>query len=255
MLSHHTSPGRGFKRLAHRNSHPRDLRISLREQDHKYTINGVAESPISVTTLVYKYFPKFDPDAVIPRMTTNKYQGMTKEQIKQLWEQQGKEAAEKGTALHKFIEDYINGEPVTPTTKEAEYFITFWEDFKTKCPGYKPYRTEWMIYDEDKKVAGCIDYVAQSPTGELVLFDWKRTKELRLSNKYQKGFGCLQHLDNCNYVHYSLQLNMYRHILETKYGHKVARMLLVVLHPNNSTYLVADALDLRDEIAWIWDTL
>ncbi len=38
------------------------------------------------------------------------------------------------------------------------------------------YRTEWIIYGEDERIAGCIDFVARDGRGRLVLFDWQRAK-------------------------------------------------------------------------------
>ena len=44
--------------------------------------------------------------------------------------------------------------------------------------------------------------------------DWKTNKSI-----YQSGFGgtgyrALSHLDDCNYIHYCLQLNVYRRLLD-----------------------------------------
>jgi hypothetical protein len=45
--------------------------------------------------------------------------------------------------------------------------------------------------------------------------------------------ACIQHLPDTNFWHYSLQLNMYKMILETKYNKKVVGLFLVCLHPDN----------------------
>jgi hypothetical protein len=50
--------------------------------------------------------------------------------------------------------------------------------------GLTAYRTEWTIFGEEERIAGSIDFVALKETGELVLFDWKRSKCLR--DKYTK---------------------------------------------------------------------
>ena len=44
---------------------------------------------------------------------------------------------------------------------------------------------------------------------------------------------CVKHLPDSNFWHYSLQLNIYRGILERKYGKKISGLYLVCLHPNN----------------------
>ena len=52
---------------------------------------------------------------------------------------------------------------------EWEYFLQFVGDH----PELKPYRTEWMIYDEDLKLAGSIDMVYENADGTLSIYDWK----------------------------------------------------------------------------------
>ena len=43
----------------------------------------------------------------------------------------------------------------------------------------------------------------------------------------------LTHISDTNYWHYTLQLNIYKFILESKYGFKVKDLHLVVIHPDN----------------------
>jgi hypothetical protein len=40
-------------------------------------------------------------------------------------------------------------------------------------------------------------------------------------------------MPDTNFWHYSLQLNVYKRILEVKYGKKVTALFLVCLHPNS----------------------
>lgn len=46
----------------------------------------------------------------------------------------------------------------------------------------------------------------------------------------------MEHLPDTNYWHYTLQLNVYKWILEKYYGLEVADLYLVILHPDNSSY-------------------
>lgn len=281
--------------LAKINAHPRDENITFKEDGHIYTIKGVDGHPISVTTLIHKFFPPFDADKIIDKMmrgrnwATSKYYGMTKDEIKKQWDTNRDEAATKGTAMHKCIEDQINSEventiklptcfeqdcsinslaeslnklneptPLPPPetqTLEFGYFMNFWMNLKKGSPNFKPYRTEWLVYDEEKKLAGSIDFTMIGPNGEIIILDWKRSKEIKKENPYQKGFRCLQHLDDCNYNHYCLQLNIYRHILETRYDKKIVGMFLVVFHPNNDNYLFIPVPTMIKEIQDIWNEL
>ena len=75
--------------------------------------------------------------------------------------------------------------------------------------------------------------MAKHADGTLVLVDWKRSKGL--AGKYHSPYGVmnggLNHLPDAQGVHYRLQLNLYRHMLETLYGYRVSRMLVVCCHP------------------------
>lgn len=242
------------------NSHPRDKNISFQNDGHLYKILGLEKRPISVTTLIHNNFPQFDSDKVINNMMSSrnwkssKYYGKTVEQIKNEWKNSGETAANLGTLLHADIERFYNGEQImNPNTQEFNYFVSFWDQFQQVNKGFEPYRTEWLIYDEDKGIAGSIDCVLRNAENKLILIDWKRSKEIKMENKYEKGLGVFSNLDNCNYWHYLLQLNIYRHILETKYSKMVAGMYIVVLHPNNSSYLVY--MVQRYDIASIWDQM
>lgn len=239
------------------NSHPRDDNITFKEENHEYTIKGMNRRPISVTSLIHKYFPEFDSDAVIKKMMNSarwkqsKYYGQTAESIKQSWDLSGKNAAHQGTLMHKSIEDFLNGEPVENSeTKEFGMFQSFWNDLLIKYPSLRPYRTEWIIYDEDVGVAGSIDCVLSDANGNLVILDWKRSKEIKIENRYEKGTGPFCNYDNCNYSHYSLQLNFYRTILEKNYGKKVIFMMLVVLHPDQPSYVCHPIQNIDLSNAW-----
>lgn len=252
--------------LAVINEHPRDSKISFQEEGHIYTIKGKEENPVSVTTLLKNNFPEFDADLVIDKMMKSsrwpqsKYYGQTKEEIKAGWDANGKAASEAGTLMHADIENFLNGEEmVNPNTKEISYFHLFWNEFNKVNPGLKCYRTEWIVYfdddDNDKfnDVSGSIDGVLVNEKGQIVILDWKRSKEIKKENPYEKGTGVFSHLDNCNYWKYALQLNIYRHILESKYDKEVIGMYIVVLHPDNKCY--ETHFISRYDIASIWDTL
>jgi ATP-dependent exoDNAse (exonuclease V) beta subunit len=172
--------------------------------------------------------------------TNSKYFGQTPDEIKASWKDNGDSASRLGTAMHQDIENFYNNlEVLNPDCKEFQMFMNFWTDFQREYPDLKIFRTEWIVYDEDVRVSGSIDCVLQDSEGNLYILDWKRSKEIKFKNTFRtdnKGYSYFAEFDNCNYCHYSLQLNIYRTILELKYGRKVLSMMLVVLHPNQNAY-------------------
>jgi len=61
-------------------------------------------------------------------------------------------------------------------------------------------------------------------------------KKIKSDNPYKKGLAPLSHLPDTNYWHYTMQLNVYKWILETYYGLDVADLYLVILHPDQPSY-------------------
>jgi len=182
-----------------------------------------------------------------------KYPGMTDEQIKQSWESNGKKASGQGTKTHKMIENYYNGEKNEEEDEKAvefQYFMKFDEERKKK--GLVPYRTEWSIFDGLIGLAGQLDMLYIKEDGTYALYDWKRVKEIKKDNPYENGLGNLRKLPHCNYSHYSLQLNVYKRLLETRYGINVSEMVLVILHPDNDGYLLEEVYEMKEEIDYVF---
>jgi ATP-dependent exoDNAse (exonuclease V) beta subunit len=238
--------------LKEQNEHVRDARIVFDEAPHIYYIDGECEGYVSTTTFIHHFFGKFDADVVIANMRRgkkwndkNKYYGMSDDEIKDGWELNKVEACEAGTHLHKCIELFYNQEPIENNSIEYEMFKKFEEEHQHLTP----YRTEWEVFFEEYKLAGSIDMIFKHADGTYSIYDWKRSKEIKKTNYFNKGLFPLNNLDDCNYIHYTLQLNIYKFILTHKYGLKIRDMYLVCLHPNQSSYKLYEVYDKHAEIS------
>ena len=239
--------------LSEQNPHPNDNNIAFKENGHQYTVQG-CDTTISVTRLVHAQFSDFDPDAVItgmmarPNWEKSQYFGMTPQQIKDQWSVSGNAASAAGTILHADIEKYYNSEPITNDSVEYKYFLAF--DEWRKKQGLVPFRTEWTVYDVPHRLAGTIDMCFMKPDGTLAIYDWKRVKALRrtaFGGKTGTTPECATVPDS-NYWHYSLQLALYKRMLEEHYDIKVTSTVLVVLHPLKSHYEMHTTSALEDEV-------
>ena len=276
--------------LSQVNSHERDNNIQFLEEGHKYTILTEPSTVYtSVTTWNHSHFPKFDADMIIKNMMKgknwkegHKYWGLTAEQIKSSWSTNATNVSTAGTDLHYEIECFMNEPKLTPhyTHKELydlyntndttdtndtnhnkpdniewQYFINFVKDF----PHLKPYRTEWIVYNEDIKLAGSIDMIYENPDGTLSIYDWKRAKEIIKINKFNKYAITKEicEMPDTNYWHYSLQLNTYKAILEEKYNKIIKDMYLVRLHPDaeENNYELIQVPDLSKQIHTLFNDL
>jgi ATP-dependent exoDNAse (exonuclease V) beta subunit len=218
---------------------------------------------VSTTGFVHAFFGHFDPDAAIKAMKRNEEKwkkhalyGKTDAEIKEVWSNSGKEASGKGTAMHLAIEKHLNGAPqLIPLdvmdTPEWRYYMNFYNDIKDSL---EPYRTEWEVWDEEHKLTGSIYMVLKRKSdGAFVIYDWKRSKEIKEDNKFDSGLGPMNHLPNANYWHYTLQLNIYRWFLQKNYGLKIVDLAIVILHPNNTNYQIFHLNILDDEVAAMLD--
>ena len=149
-----------------------------------------------------------------------------------MWELKRDSSAKAGTKLHYDIECYYNECPNENDSIEYQYFKNFVKDF----PNLKAYRTEWMVYYEELKLSGSIDMIFENEEGNLEIYDWKRSEEFKYEgyNNKTSPTDCLSQIPDSNFWHYSLQLNMYKTILEHKYDKKVTGLYLVRLHPDDA---------------------
>ena len=252
------------------NPHERDSLIKFYTYGHRYEILCDPKTRYtSVTTWIHTHFPKFNADEIIQKMFSSKnwgpqhkYWGMTADEIKASWKNSGQSSCIMGTNLHEKIELFMNNSTFSSKyclgdlikncqedlSNEWQYFIKFSQDHQN----LKPYRTEWMIFDEEIKISGSIDMVFENEDGTLSIYDWKRCKEINRENTWNKFATneVISHLPDTNYWHYSLQLNTYKAILERKYGKLVKELYLVKLHPDdpNNTYELIEVPILTEEI-------
>ena len=276
-----------YNALKMTNHHKRDDLITFTEATHNYTIGDGKSRFISTTTFIHTLFAPFDADSVITNMmnskkwTASKYYGMSREEIKREWKNKDSQSSHEGTGLHHYIEMFMN-QPVVlnderrvthldlleyynsenqdyfveiHNTREWNFFLTFVETHPDLCP----YRTEWMIYDEECKIAGSVDMLYINDDNTLSIYDWKRCMSIEKTSGWNK-YGivdCINHLPDTNFWHYSLQLNIYKRILERNYGVEISQLFLVKLHPDNKSksYEIIKLPSLPQEVSSLFDIL
>jgi hypothetical protein len=254
-----------------KNAHTRDQRIQFFEEGHIYDVDG-KRNFLSATSLAKLYHPEFNPEQAIGGIVrkygevplqdqpdtkvidTGKYAGMTREQIRSSWEENGRRASNAGTLMHARIEFFYNGWcDHFPYHTPPEYHTQFsaFQKEVVEAQGLVPYRTEWFVFDEDLELAGSIDMTYKASVDDdqkLYIYDWKRSCKLeQKTNRWESLYSPLEHMPNTKYHQYSMQLNIYRHILEHRYGKRIEGMFLVGMHPDLHTYQVEPVARLETE--------
>lgn len=179
-----------------------------------------------------------------------------------------------GTVRRNRLEEAELGEdePVlgwNESIQEALQVKEFWEEYACKN-GLKPYRSEWVIWDEEFRIAGTIDALMKNEkTGGYWIYDWKRVSRGLEVDIEATRYGyrpkhdewlaetkpwvkrmChpVEELFDTKYWHYSLQLNLYRSILERRYGITIEGMMLVQIHPSLAGVRCHEVVRLEDPI-------
>lgn len=190
-----------------------DVSIDFCEESHKYYLNAgdVMQTLLSVTQLVGHYTNGFDAEKVAKEQAKRK--GITEAEIKLEWN----DAARLGTRVHANMEHMMNGKPppIKPDTmRERQIMAAGWDAMQAiKNAGWIPLAAEKMVLGLAWKLAGTIDAIFRRGN-EVMLVDWKTNKAIRKSGfNGAKMLKPVQWLDDCEFIKYSLQLNLYERIL------------------------------------------
>jgi hypothetical protein len=226
---------------------------------HKYYVNDVQFT--SVTTLLHKFTNPFDED-YWSEYKAKEY-GKTKQEVLDMWKLENKISTVKGSLVHKYAEDYIANKvfdyPQETVIKEfgsdiikGSYDVSIkqFESFYNAAFGKLiPIKSEFIVYDLEYKISGMLDQLFYNVKMNcLDIYDWKTNKEIKTVNQYQKMLLPVNHLDDCNYWEYSLQLNLYKWIIEKNTGIKIGNMCVIWLNQNNSDFQLFKISDMQNEI-------
>ena len=102
---------------------------------------------------------------------------------------------------------------------------------------------EVIIYSKELGIAGSIDVLARDTKNDTyIIIDWKTSKSINKSS-FGGRMGIhpiTSHLMDCKYVHYSMQLSLYRYLIEEFYGIKISNLLIAHLNGNECKPIIAD---------------
>lgn len=204
------------------------MSIVFNADDHSY----VSVDPndqikwTSVTTLISSLKKPFDAKAVAAKVSKNKkskWYGISQKTILQIWENEANRATTLGTFYHNQREAdlcslaSIEREGVTvPVFKpyEGENGLKI-APLQKLDPGVYP---EHMVYLKSAGLCGQSDLV-EVVNSRVNIIDYKTNKEIKTESYVnwegmsEKMLDPVQHLDDCNFNHYALQLSVYMYII------------------------------------------
>lgn len=202
------------------------MSLIFKPEYHEYV--SLDDEPIqwiSVTSFISHFKPKFDASTQAVKSAKNKkskWFGMTPEDIQKAWTGEAKRATDLGTWYHNQREsdlcelESIQREGITvPVVKPLEENgVKYAPDQKLKDGVYP----EHLVYLKSAGLCGQSDYV-EVVNGKVNILDYKTNKEIK-SEGYtnwegitSKMYAPVNHLDDCNLNHYSLQLSLYMYMI------------------------------------------
>lgn len=200
--------------------HPRGWKIEFHPGEHHYISEG--EKLTSVTTVIKRWFPQFDAEAVAKKKAAR--EGVAYEALLQEWERKRNDSANFGTKIHLMAElilgaqDSRAADHLAEDAREKMYLSKVNEVLTRIALGYEFIETEKIVFSAERKVAGTVDLLLRSrATGEYVVADWKTNREIKYQGfREETGHGLCASLQNCNFSHYSLQTSTYGHLLTSE---------------------------------------
>lgn len=236
-----------------------DNKVAFIEDGHKYVlISNPSFKWKSVTQVLKDYKEPFDAVGIAKKMSRDKtkpqYYGRTWEDIAKEWNEGGIAASKEGTVLHQYGEDLLNRVkdihvPDLPKTKYIQEAVD-----KIFADGYELAKTEILVYDVDVAVAGQSDillkkrvedegaHFSDTPVYNYMIFDWKFLKRPIEKKSYynrKTGYklmtGPFKYLQDCNWIHYSIQLAIYQTLMGIP--EKVKEKVLVVVTPDGVEFV------------------
>lgn len=225
--------------------------IVFNASTHSYTYHG--QPLTSVSRTIGQLKPPFDREGIAARTAAKT--GQTVTEILAEWDHRSQVAMARGTRVHEWIAQSLRGElpiqadmflALNQRLPEMDAFEKFWANPQVTT---EVTQVEWVIGDEELGIAGTVDCVLLG-ADILHIFDWK-TGKFVIQNRFQKLLPPFNDLDDCELVNYSLQLSLYRLIIERNTSQVLGDSYIVHLM-TDGTFWVHPALDLRGRlIEWL----
>jgi hypothetical protein len=164
---------------------------------------------------MHEFFPKFDVES-ISKICAEK-EGIDQKEIKDRWQHISKVASHKGKNVHELAENYIISGKVPKILDEEEekYFFRVKQKIDRMLQEYELVSAERILFSKKLGIAGTADLIMRGKNdNSLYIFDWKTSNSIAFTNPQQRAYPPIENLDDCNFNHYSVQLNIYKRLIE-----------------------------------------
>ena len=233
--------------------------IGFQEDVHKYTFETDKRiTPLSVSGIIGQYKKPFDSDFFAGRKADSL--GIDKQIILDQWKNAADIGCSKGTVSHLYLEDGINKVPFT-YPKRYDYVKELFLALKPQMDRFlkenrlENVKTELIMGCKELGITGTLDQLFRDPrNGDYYIFDWKTNKKIERSSNYN-FIGKLKELDSSELSTYSLQLSLYKYLLEKYTDIKIKASYIVWFNANNKSYEIIKTKNVDKYVNIILDDL
>lgn len=245
-----------------------DERFVFNEEKHEYyylseDLNSRIQTFRSATNLIEEFKEPFDSETKAKECSEGnnpKYKGRDPDEILLEWSTKGSNAAALGTAVHQWIEFFRGGFepeipedlPETPQELSVKYRVErFKEIYEQRLHSVVPLRQEFRVFSRKWGIAGTMDDLGFVKLEDgLLVGDWKTNGKFATDEDFIGRFRKLRYpfedLWDNDINKYSIQLSLYRLILEEEAGIETKEGFICWIGPEETKLF--KTLDLRDRL-------
>ena len=204
-----------------------DPNFVFEEEAHTYHYSDIKYD--SVTSYIKRFKTPFDKEYWSKKKAIER--GVDVSVVLDEWQGKADVANDLGTRVHKWIEDFWSGDAKELTEEDepafAERIGKFMDLYEQRFKNLVPLSSELKIFCRKWKLAGTIDqpFLMWDEKQNKALFligDWKTNKEFRSDDhpkgRYKKLLHPFSHLWENHLNEYSIQVSLYRLMLEEEIG-------------------------------------
>lgn len=233
-----------------------DPNFVFNEEFHTYSyLDPSTMKPVqtfkSVTGFLSQFKKEFDSEFIARQVA--KKRGVHQSLVLNEWKQISDTALNLGTRVHKWIEDFYNGlNPELPLNDEIflERVLKFKEIHENTLHKFTPIHQEFRVFSRKWGIAGTLDALFRLNTNNYV-GDWKTNKKFTTDQdsegRRQKLLYPFDDMWDNSLNGYSIQLSLYRLILQEEAGYVTNGGFLVWIGPNSKPEM-HKIVDLRDRL-------
>lgn len=204
-----------------------NMSIKFRPEFHQYeSIDDDKINWLSVTSIVSNFKEAFDAKQMSEKVSKNKrskWYGLTPEEIRDAWNNEAKRSTDLGSWYHDQREkDLVSFKTIDVEGSSLKIVAPIYmADGSKIAPDQKLEEgiyPELMVYLKSAGICGQSDLV-EIINGKVNITDYKTNKEIKKEGfknwegVVKKMLFPLNHLDDCNLNHYTIQLSLYMYII------------------------------------------